>query len=142
MFEYIVALILAIAAEVGVPPNFALAIAQEENRKLDPMVKSLPNEDGSIDLGVMQLNSKYFGNIDWWIPEINILAGCLLIKELMSKSVLTTWWSIACSYNTGYTRFIMQGPPKETIDYANRVMHRWHELEGVQYINPIIRSVR
>lgn len=136
----IVALILSIAAEVGIPPYFALAIALEENQTLSARVVSEQNDDGTVDRGVMQLNSKYFSNIDWQDPETNIRAACLHIKALMSMPQIKTYWAVAVSYNCGYARFTNAGPPQRTIEYANRVMERWRVLIGVKYINPVIRG--
>jgi len=125
----IAALILAIAAETGVPPYFALAIALEENSALDPLAWH-ENENGTADRGVMQLNSQYF-DIDWQDPETNIRAGCLLLRELMGKPEASTYWMVACFYNAGYSRCISEpGPPSQTIEYAGRVMDRWNELTG------------
>ena len=136
----IAALVLAIAAEVGVPPNFALAIALEENWTLNPIAVSAPNENGTRDLGIMQLNSAYFGHIDWRCPETNIRAGCLLIKELMGKPGVTTFWDVAICYNCGYGRFSSgTDPPAASIDYANRVYARWQELEGRNFRPAILK---
>jgi soluble lytic murein transglycosylase-like protein len=143
MYEYIIALILTISADVGVPPMFVLAIALEENWSLNPMAISLENKNGTVDLGVMQLNSRYYGHINWDDPEINIRAGCLHIKALMNKPELNTYWAVAVAYNCGYGRFISaRGPPTVSLDYAERVMARWRELEGGRYINPVIRGKR
>jgi len=136
MFEYFVALILTIAAQVGVPPNFALAIALEENPQLDPLAVN-QNENGTLDRGIMQLNSSWF-NGNWQDPEINIRAGILHIKYLMEQTPLYTFWAVAAAYNCGYSRFVStRGPPDSTIDYAGRVMNRWKALEG-RYIMPVI----
>ena len=133
-------LILNIAVEVGVPPYFALSIALEENWNLDPGAISQPNENGTIDRGIMQLNSRYF-DIDWRDPEINIRTGCILIKSLIRNPEINTYWAVAVAYNCGYTRFVSEeGPPSASIDYGCRVMMRWLELQGLKYINPIIRK--
>jgi len=127
MISVIAALILSIAAEVGVPPCFALSIALEENHTLNPHAVSRINENGTFDRGVMQLNSSWF-NGDWQDPETNIRAGCLLIRELSEKGL--NYWQVAIAYNCGYWRLIStRGPPNESIDYANRVLARWEKLE-------------
>ncbi|MDR1837578.1 MAG: lytic transglycosylase domain-containing protein [Treponema sp.] len=142
MFDYIAALILLIAAEMGIPPYFALAIAVEENSTLNPSAVSSTNADGTIDLGVMQLNSRYWGNINWRDPETNIRAGCQQIKELMSIQELNTYWSVAVAYNCGYAQFVSEhGPPPTSVNYGSRVMGRWLELQGLRYINPVIRRI-
>jgi soluble lytic murein transglycosylase-like protein len=135
----IMALILTIAAEVGVPPQFALAIALEENRTLDPLAISQANRDGTVDLGVMQLNSGYYGHIKWYDPETNIRAGCLHIKRLMNTKEINTYWAVAVAYNCGQYR---NNIPRSSLEYADRVMLRWHDLENARYINPVIRGKR
>jgi soluble lytic murein transglycosylase-like protein len=116
------ALILAIALEVGVPPYLALSIALTENQTLNPLAVH-KNRDGSFDLGIMQLNSGWYtGN--WQDPEENIRAGCLLLKELLSKPGLNTWQAVIC-YNAGYQRFC-NGPPMESVEYAGKVFERWN----------------
>jgi soluble lytic murein transglycosylase-like protein len=139
MFEVIMSLILVIAAEVGIPPHFALAVALTENQNLDPLAVHW-NADGTFDGGVMQLNSKYFADIDWRDPETNIRAGCQHIKKLMNLPGLNTYWAVACVYNCGYARFITDGPMEDTINYAGCVMVRWKELLGLSYINPVLRN--
>jgi soluble lytic murein transglycosylase-like protein len=128
MYEIIVALILRIATETGVPPYFALAIAIEENWTLDPDAQNTSNSNGTTDLGVMQLNSRYYGDIEWQNPETNIRAGCQHIKRLMDYPGIYTFWAVAAAYNCGEGRFLGEGPPPQTIEYANNVMKRWSEL--------------
>jgi soluble lytic murein transglycosylase-like protein len=141
VFEVIMALILTIAAETGIPPRFALAIALEENKTLNPLEVSKVNNNGTYDLGVMQLNSEYYGHIKWSDPETNIRAGCLHIKKLMEKKELNTFWAVAVAYNCGHARYSgSKTPPLNSLDYADRVMVRWQELEGGKYINPIIKG--
>jgi soluble lytic murein transglycosylase-like protein len=127
MNSAIISLIFAIAVEIQVPPCFVLAIALTENESLNPMAVSKKNNDGTVDRGIMQLNSRYF-DIEWWIPEINIRYGCLLIRELSQKGL--NWWQVAIAYNCGYARLMSKdGPPNISIEYANRVYFKWQELE-------------
>ena len=141
--EAMAALIIAIAVEVGVPSNFALAIALEENWSLNPNAVSKPNRDGSVDLGLMQLNSYYFGHVDWRCPDTNARTGVGLLRELMSLAYLHTYWGVAVSYNAG-SRWAARGqdPPPTSVVYANRVMDKWAELEGVDILNPTLRRQR
>ena len=121
--EKIIALILLIAAEFGLPPYYVLSIALTENETLDPLAVNV-NRNGTRDLGVMQVNSSWFKG-DWRDPETNIRAGCKLIKELSDKGL--NWWQVAIAWNCGYGRLISaQGPPNSSIEYANRVFERWN----------------
>jgi soluble lytic murein transglycosylase-like protein len=123
------ALIIAIALEVGIPPYFALSIAFEENHTLNPLAVHI-NDDGSRDLGVMQLNDSWYrGN--WQDPETNIRAGCELIKELIGKPGMNYW--LACiAYNCGYGR-LLEKPPDASVEYANRVFARWNAYRRYRY---------
>jgi len=138
MVGNIVALILLIATEFGLPPNFVLAVALEENNSLNPTAVSPVNKNGTTDLGVMQLNSANYGHIAWDNPEVNIRAGCTHIKNLMKEPGINTYWAVAVAYNCGYAKFANE-PPKASLDYGDRVMARWRSLEGVDYINPVIK---
>jgi len=131
MQEIIVALIIATAVEVGVPPYFAVAIATVEHwgGSINPDARVGPNENGSYDLGVMQLNDRYFGHIDWKCPATNIRAGVEHIKWLIQQPELTTYWSVAIAYNCGIARFIEFPPPSASIVYANRVLLVWEQLD-------------
>ena len=136
--EAMTAMILAIALEVGVPPNFALAVALTENDALKSNAVSKPNANGTRDLGIMQLNSANYGAIDWRNPEVNIRAGCWHIRALMERVELSTYWEVAVAYNCGM-KWKVEGftPPKSSLNYATAVMKKWTELEG-GYVHPII----
>jgi len=150
MFDFIAALILVVAVDVGIPPNFALAIAYEENSRLDPLIVSVPNGNGSRDYGVFQLNGDYIASFvkdywdkdwefDWSNPYDNVYLACRHIKYLSNISRVTTWWAVALCYNAGYSRLVgPRGPPKSAVEYAGRVMEGWQRLEGRNYICPVI----
>jgi soluble lytic murein transglycosylase-like protein len=129
VFEVIKALILAIAFETGIPPYLALSIALEENPALEQLAVHV-NNDGSHDLGIMQLNDNWFSG-DWRDPETNIRAGCGLIKELMGKPGMN-YWLVCVAYNCGYGRLLKE-PPDVSIEYANRVFARWNVYRGYPY---------
>jgi soluble lytic murein transglycosylase-like protein len=124
----IMALILAIAAEVGVPAYFALAIALVENPALNPLAVH-ENPDGTFDMGVMQFNSSWYSG-DWRNPETNIRAGCSLIKELTEVPEINTWFDVAICYNAG-RRWLETGtPPASSIEYAFKVINKYNQLSG------------
>jgi soluble lytic murein transglycosylase-like protein len=130
MNSAIASLILAIAANVGVPPYLALSVALEENQALNPLAVHV-NRNGTEDRGVMQLNSSWFTG-DWRDPETNIRAGCLHLKWLMRQPGITTWWDAVVAYNCGYSRFIA-GPPAASMEYACRVFDRWNKYRGYEF---------
>jgi len=124
--ETIIVLILNIALEFGLPPYFVLSVALEENHTLNPLAVNI-NTDGTHDRGLFQLNSCWYEG-DWQNPETNIRAACQLIKDLITKDGVNTWWAVAICYNAGYGR--LSNPPDSTIDYANRVIIRWREMDA------------
>ena len=121
--EEIVELIIKISVEEGVPPEIVLAIAYTENWTLNPKAVSPINQDGSVDLGVMQLNSNYFGHVDWECPEANVTAGVRHIRWLMGSLRGSTWWSVAVAYNAGLSR--VNNPPASTLTYADKVIEKF-----------------
>jgi soluble lytic murein transglycosylase-like protein len=137
MYEFILALILSIAVEYGLPPYFVLSVALIENPTLNPEEVSETNNNGSVDRGVMQLSSSWYDG-DWSCPETNIRAACEYIRESITKPGVNTWYAVAIVYNAGYGR--LYNPPESTINYAARVMTLWHKLEGLSYINPVIKG--
>ena len=126
--EVVKALILAIALEYGVPPEFALAIAFTENWTLNPRAVSPPNRNGTRDWGVFQLNENYFCMVAWYDPETNIRQGVRHIRWLMEHPRTCTWWSVAVAYNAGINR--LSRPPESTLRYADAVMRRFNEFTG------------
>jgi soluble lytic murein transglycosylase-like protein len=124
------AMILAIALEAGVPPYLVLAIAYTENPALDPLAVH-QNNDGTLDRGIMQLNSGWYKDENWMDPETNIRAGCGLIKELAGRPGMNYW--LACiAYNCGYGR-LLEKPPDASVEYANRVFARWNAYRRYRY---------
>jgi len=119
---------LTIATSVGVPPNFVLAVALEENPTLNVRSCAI-NKNGTWDVGVMQLNTCWYTG-PWFNAEKNITAGCIHIKHLINNPTLNTMWDVAISYNAG-TAWARKHrrPPESSINYAMRVMGRWEQLE-------------
>jgi soluble lytic murein transglycosylase-like protein len=83
------------------------------------------NNDGTRDLGLMQLNDSWYKG-DWQNPITNITAACKLIRELLDYDL--NYYQVAIAYNCGYTRFL-QGPPNESINHAVKVFEVWGKLE-------------
>jgi soluble lytic murein transglycosylase-like protein len=129
------ALILAIALEVGVDGALAVEIAKKENGAFDPVAVSAINSDGSIDYGIMQLNSRYLELFvknywdkeevfDWRIPEHNIYVGLRHLKYLLVIPDFNEWQSIM-AYNCGEAAVRSGRPPNSSIEYANAVYVAW-----------------
>lgn len=71
------------AAKQGVPVEVALAVAQQESG-FNNLAQSKPNTDGSVDRGVMQLNSRYHKLKNWQDPIENIAYGIKHLKGLIA----------------------------------------------------------
>ena len=138
----VMSLILSIAISMGVPEYFVLSIAIEENSTLNPLAVSKQNNDGSYDYGVLQLNGRYLGSFieefwdkswkfEWYKPFDNIYLGCRIIKSLMGRPDITTFYGVAISYNAG-CKWLINGsvPPASSIEYAQKVLKRWEELDS------------
>jgi soluble lytic murein transglycosylase-like protein len=123
------ALIIAIALELGVPPYFALAVALTENSSLNPAAVH-GNPDGTMDLGVMQLNSSWYTG-DWQDPASNIRAGCGHLKWLLAECGSDLWLA-AVAYNCGLSR-ARDGPPDASLAYAGKVLQKWNDYQEVLY---------
>jgi soluble lytic murein transglycosylase-like protein len=124
--ELIIALILSIAAEYGVPGYLAVAICENESSFVTTAIHI--NEDGSVDQGLMQLNSNVFGDLEgkWMLAEHNIRAG---IEHLAKyRSELDSWYAATISYNGGIYRTKQNNPNPRSVEYAVRVFKRWEEL--------------
>jgi len=133
--EYIIALIIEISVAYGLPPNFVLAIALTENWTLNPRAINI-NENGTRDLGVMQLNDSWFKREDWHDPVVNITAAVLHIKMLAVALEGNTWGAVAIAYNAGLSRVF--NPPSSSQLYAIAVMAKYTELNGRRYTQPVI----
>lgn len=70
------------ATKQGVPVEVALAVAQQESGFNNLATNT--NDDGSIDRGVMQLNSKYHKLKNWQDPMENIAYGIRHLKGLLA----------------------------------------------------------
>ena len=128
MHEIILSLIVLISAEYGVPENFVKAIVKTESNYVCEAISY--NRNGTIDYGLMQLNSSWYNDENWKDPEANLRAGIKHIKGLMEIHKGTSWWALAVSYNAGSSWLINNhDPPKDSVLYADKVMEEWEELE-------------
>ncbi|MDR2434758.1 MAG: lytic transglycosylase domain-containing protein [Treponema sp.] len=141
MNSAIASLILAIAANVGVPPYFVLSVALTENPALDPLAVHV-NRNGTEDRGVMQLNSQYLDwfvtefwdgkDFDWRDPGMNITVGVRYLKRLIDMPKFNEWQAVLC-YNAGPERVKRGDVPDQAIEYANRVFEKWNRYRGYKF---------
>jgi soluble lytic murein transglycosylase-like protein len=127
-----IALILAIALEVGIDGSLAVSVAVTENAAFES------DKIGATgDLGVMQLNPGYIGYFieqywdkpgvfEWKNPEHNIYVGLRHLKRLLSIAEFNEWQAIM-AYNCGEQAVRSGAPPESSIEYANAVYIAWKE---------------
>jgi len=133
--ETIIALILTLAVEYGLPPQMCLAIAIVES-ELNPNAIGINRNSSGVetsrDLGLFQLNSLVYGtDWNWRDPETNIRAGMEHIVGLLNREWMQTYWQMIVCYNAG-TQWSIENrqPPASSLDFADRVIAKWAELEG------------
>jgi soluble lytic murein transglycosylase-like protein len=119
----LIELIIVIALELAVPPELVISIALTENPTLNPAAINY-NVDGSMDCGIMQLNTCWYTVENWADPETNIRAGVAHIKWLMGQGLGV--WHIAVAYNAGISR--VYNPPSASKIYADKVYAQYREL--------------
>jgi soluble lytic murein transglycosylase-like protein len=116
-------LIVSIATAYDIPPYFMAAIAEVES-DWDVNATHI-NNNGTIDYGLMQLNSSWFNDPQWNDPEVNITAAAKHIAELRLKKL--SWWQVAIAYNCGFYR--LSDPPAKSIDYAVAIYDVWQRYD-------------
>ena len=125
-----IALILAIALEVGIDGSLAVSVIKMENPMLDAGKIGITG-----DLGIMQLNPNYLdwfierywdkpGSFDWRKAEHNMYVGLRHLKYLLSIPEFNTWQAIM-AYNCGEGAVHSGAPPASSIEYANAVYGAW-----------------
>ena len=131
-----IALIMAIAIQIGVDGRLAVEIAKSENSDLDAELIGVTG-----DLGIMQLNPRYLeyfvgrywdksGVFDWQNPEHNIYVALRHLKYLLDRPDFNEWQAIM-AYNCGAAAVRSGNPPSTSIDYANAIYSRWKGADGV-----------
>ena len=131
---WVMDIILLIAPQYDVPPYLVAAIIIVESRG-NPYAINSNNANGTIDRGIMQLNSSWFNCEDWSCPETNITAGVSHLQWLYqeTKIVSPTWWAAVVAYNCGLSRFqSSRGAPQASINYANEVFRIWNHLDSAR----------
>jgi soluble lytic murein transglycosylase-like protein len=124
MKTYLIALILQIATNYNLPPYLLVAIAEVESEWNVEAIHV--NNDGTIDRGLMQLNSSWFNHDNWYDPVVNINAAAAHIAGLRQQGL--QWYQIAVAYNCGVSR--LRNPPLASITYAIKVFNTWESYDS------------
>jgi hypothetical protein len=124
MKAVIIALLLTVEAEYGIPPYFMVSIATIENPAFDVEAVNI-NSNGTKDVGIMQLNSSWYKGDSSNLEE-HARAAAGHIMTLHDYYGLN-WWQTAIAYNCGIVKFLSGKPPNRSIEYANNVFEVWNE---------------
>lgn len=131
--------IMGLCQDFSVDSDFAIALLMKENPKLDFNSIGKPNNDGTIDVGLWQLNDRYLYSKDGFIemfwpkdfPKFdamnwkhNTYVAIKLIKDLQKTFGENAYEKIAAAYNCGTRRVFEESIPYTTrTDYVPSVMN-------------------
>jgi soluble lytic murein transglycosylase-like protein len=130
---WIIELVMLIAPQYDVPPMLVVSIIIKESQGNVSAINI--NENGTVDRGLMQLNSSWFNDSNWQDAETNIRAGIIFLIYLyeQTKRVSPNWYAAIVSYNCGLNWFyVNESPPDCSIDYAISVMQIWANIDSVR----------
>jgi hypothetical protein len=134
--ENIIQSIIASANKYGVPPELALAIAQQESG-FNPNAKSPVGAQGVFQL--MPATAKELGVSNSYDPEQNIDGGVRYVAQLLGKYKGDVPQSLA-AYNWGMGNLSKEGmknAPAETQNYVSNILGKLGK-KGIDYAtNPI-----
>lgn len=118
----------AINRDTAIPMDLLVRLIEKESC-WEARAISTPNRNGSVDMGIMQLNSKYLGYFamkfnggvmfDPLDPEINLRVGMKYIAHLYRST--GSWYNAVAAYNAGLTRLQSGDIPPKTRDYLEYV---------------------
>jgi len=122
------------AAELyGVPAELLIAIARVESG-MDPNALNV-NKDGSVDVGLMQVNSAWKSRLGpgWEAiedPCFNVMVGAWILRQCIDRYGIS-WDAVSC-YHTGRPYSRLSGTIKRlTWRYLRRVAVELQRLQPV-----------
>ncbi len=124
-------LVEEVSKAYDLPAGFVTAIMEQEGANFNTV--SRRNKNGTVDRGVMQLNSAVFPTPHWATPEVNVNLACFLISSLHT-TFNGNWWQVALAYNCGIVPVMKGQPPSQSVEYALNVLQRWREIEPYEYL--------
>lgn len=118
--------IIAMSQNFNLDPTLVVSILEKENPTLKTDAVSSMNEDGTVDLGLFQLNSSSLDNFflkEWWPKEFgefnagnwkhNTYIAIRYLKDLQSTFGENNIFYIAAGYNAGIPRAFNEWTNKE-----------------------------
>ena len=132
--------ITMVALEKDIDPDFCICILQKENPELNPNATSKPNENGTQDLGLWQLNNKYIPDFVKLFWDFNVkfdpynwkhstyIAISLLADH--AKTFNGNLEKVAQAYNCGIGRTTSGDIPNKTEMYTEIVMKNYASIKS------------
>lgn len=126
--------------ELGIDTNLAIAILTTENTAYDPDVIGKRNENGTVDLGLWQLNDKYLWTTfkdRYWFENVelnpfnwkhNTFIALHHLKYLQDK--LKVEDDVIMAYNGGEGAVMNSTVKQSTYDYLTKVKNYLYLLRG------------
>jgi soluble lytic murein transglycosylase-like protein len=115
----------------GVSPSLAFALCWEESR-YDSQAVNRRNRNGSVDRGLFQLNSASFpalGEADFFNPRTNAYYGIAHLRLCLDAGASEI--AALAMYNAGAARVRADGTPRQTLDYADRVLSSRRKIDAL-----------
>jgi len=126
----------AAAARHGVPSMLVFSLIDRENAPWNAEAVSAPNSDGSVDLGLMQINSYCWDEFaaaarvvdgDPLDPVDNIEVGVSRLAALHAQ--MGNWFDAVMAYRMGAVG-ALRNLPDSSYDYARSILARWRNAGG------------
>jgi len=116
--------------QYDIDPWLLFAIASVES-DMNPLAVNT-NSDGTVDVGLMQINSFWFDRLsefgfdedDLYDPCNSIMIGAWILAE--SRSLYGSHWRALGAYNAGTGKALRH--ERQRFTYAKRVLYRYHSL--------------
>ncbi len=124
--ESISTIILDNASKNNIPPALAFALAWQESRY---QIRAVNKNPTSIDRGLFQLNNRAFPKLtekDFFNPELNARYGLSHLSYCLDLSGHEV--TALAMYNAGPTKVRNNNTPKQTLDYASRILNYRQEM--------------
>lgn len=111
-------------------PSWILARLIDAESRWNPDARSKPNKNGTRDLGICQLNSRYLGDfarmfnggkaIDPMDPYQAVPVAARYLADCYEA--VDNWPGAIASYNCGLSRVLSGNVPASTLKYVEKVM--------------------
>lgn len=130
--------ICALSSELYINPDLVVAILMKENPEFNPSAQH-QNENGTIDMGLMQLNDRYIWSVfvpSYWDLDIefnpfnwkhNLFLSMHLIKDLSDSLKVVD--DVIMAYNAGTGRVMSGNVPSSTYQYLASVKNNLSLLQ-------------